>query len=173
MPDFTPAPSLVALSGLLRPRAAGSRALDLACGVGRNALYLADLGYRVDAWDVSDAALTRLRSEIARRAAEGSAPTVEPRRVDLDAAELAPGSYDLVLDFYFLDRRLFGPLAEALRPGGLLVIETLLDSSTDDVRHAARYRLARGELPRAFAGLDVLEHVENEKAATARLVARR
>ena len=173
-PDFTPARSLVALGPRLRPTRPGARALDLACGLGRNALYLAELGYRVDAWDISDRALALLGAELDRRAAAGRPLPVSPRRVDLDHAALPRSAYDLVLDYYFLDRALFESLAAALRPGGLLVFETAVDLGwgAEHVKHPA-HRLQSGELGRAFAGLEVLEYVEDERAGVARLLARR
>jgi tellurite methyltransferase len=54
--DFRPADWLLAHSSWLKPATEGVRALDLACGAGRNSLHLASLGYAVDAWDISDVA---------------------------------------------------------------------------------------------------------------------
>lgn len=171
--DLRPAASLVALAPRLQPPP-GARALDLACGVGRNALFLAELGYHVDAWDISDTALAALEAELRRRAAAGQPLAVTTRQVDLDTAELPAAAYDLVLDYYFLDRRLFPVMAAALRPGGLLLCETFLDSARGR-EHIANpaYLLERGELPRAFADLQVVEYVEDEAAGIARLLARR
>ncbi len=172
--DFTPAASLVALGPRLRPGRPDARALDLACGGGRNALYLATLGYRVDAWDISDMALDLLRAELDRRAAAGESLAVRPREVDLNTADLPPAAYDLVLDYYFLDRSLFPALAAAPRPGGLVLIETFLESGRGR-EHVANpaHRLAPGELARAFAGLETLEYVEDADEGVVRLLARR
>src|SRR5438132_12551316 len=108
--DFDPTAWLVARQALLRPRQAVARALDLACGAGRNTLYLAGLGYVVDAWDISDVALGLLRDELDRRLAGGSRLEVHPRQVDLDGVALPPEAYDLVLDAHLLDRPLFEPM---------------------------------------------------------------
>lgn len=171
--DLRPAASLVGLAPRLRPRR-GARALDLACGAGRNALFLAELGYHVDAWDVADVALAVLRAELDRRAAAGQPLAVTPLQVDLDTAELPAATYDLVLDYYFLDRRLFPAMAATLRPGGLLLCETYVDSARGR-EHIANpaHLLQRGELPRAFASLDIIEYIEDEAAGTARILARR
>lgn len=178
--DSAPAPSLVALGSRLRAHHADARALDLACGTGRNAIFLAELGYRVDAWDISEVALGALQAELDRRAASGQSLAVVPRRVDLDGeadpagGPIPPSAYDLVLDYYFLERALFPAMAAALRPAGWLLVETFLDAgrAREQVANPA-YRLARGELPRAFDRLEIVEYVEEAEAGLARLLARR
>ena len=179
--DLTPAASLVALTDRLKPVGPATRALDLACGTGRNALYLAELGYEVEAWDLSEVALNQLRAEIERRAAAGRRLSIVVRQVDLDRAallrqpELLPVSrFDLIVDYYYLERALFRAIARALRPGGLLVFETVLDVEAGRARIAnPDHRLARGELGAAFPGLETLEYVEDESAGRALLFARR
>ena len=89
-PDFAPAEWVVARAALLAPRHAGATALDLACGNGRHALYLARLGYAVDAWDVSDVALEQLRARLDEDPAK-----VTPRHVDLDTTTLPSGAWKL------------------------------------------------------------------------------
>jgi 2-polyprenyl-3-methyl-5-hydroxy-6-metoxy-1,4-benzoquinol methylase len=130
----------------------GGQALDLACGVGQNALWLAGQGYRVDAVDISDVAIGWLRAEAARRGLP-----VRAIQADLDDYRLPAGTYDLVVVFYFLDRRLAPQLVAALRPGGLLFYETLNVRRLIDKPETERaYLLEIGELGRLFAGLAVL-----------------
>ncbi|MDQ3675809.1 MAG: class I SAM-dependent methyltransferase, partial [Actinomycetota bacterium] len=97
----------------------GRRALDVASGNGRNALYLAGLGFEVDALDISDVAIDGLRTA----ARERDLP-VHARLVDLEDDGLPAGSYDVVVNMNYLQRDLFGALAQAVRPGGLLLFET-------------------------------------------------
>ncbi len=187
-PSDGPVPRLIEVEALIRPTgppahtaATGvsgqaertgpaelARALDLACGAGRNALYLAKLGYLVDAWDISDVALDLL-VRAARR--EGVTARIHPRRVDLDWALLPEATYDLIVDTYFLDRRLFEPMAAALRPGGLLFIETLL--STPERPGRPDYYLQPGELPKAFRSLQPLLWREHRQEGWAALLARK
>jgi tellurite methyltransferase len=170
---WEPSHWLVEVSDELRPARAGAAALDAACGNGRNSIALARLGYAVDAWDVSDAGLGLLRSRLDELSAAGEALDVRPRRVDLDDAEIPAGRYDLVANVMFLDRRLFPRYAAALRPGGLLVFETFVDGPGRK-RHVSPDHLLRpGELPEAFAALDVLRYVEDAERGTARLLARK
>ena len=152
---------------LLRPKN-GARALDLACGAGRNAFYLADLSYAVDAWDISDVGLALLRQELERRPDH---PHISPRQVDLDTAELPVAHYDLVLDAYFLDRRLFGRMQAALRADGLLVVHTLMRRRKHEDR-TPRHLLEPGELRRSLPGLDLVEYLEDDVEGWARLIGR-
>lgn len=165
--DYPPVARLVQLEALIRPTGS-ALALDLACGAGRHALYLAGLGYTVDAWDVSDVGLERLLRSARER---GLAERVRARQVDLDDAQLPMGLYDLVLDTYFLDRRLFGPISAALKPGGLLFMETLL--STPQKPGHPDYYLQPGELRTAFPDLTELFYQENTEEGWAALLARK
>jgi tellurite methyltransferase len=155
MPE-TPSEWLVEHAGLLH---GGGRALDVACGDGRNALYLAQLGYMVDAIDVSDVAIDALR---ATAEARGLTMTIVPQVVDLEREPLPPGPYDAIVMTNFLQRDLYGPLQDALAPGGLLVFETLARCHVDELGHSFNpaYLLAAGELPRAFGRLEVVDHHE-------------
>jgi SAM-dependent methyltransferase len=143
-------------SGLLRrwlPDLPRGRALDVATGLGRNALYLARAGYRVDAIDVSP---TGLR-EAARRARRLGL-RVRWIEADLDTYRLPKARYDVVVNAFFLKRRLLGELKSATRPGGVMIVETHLESPRPDGGPpGARHRLRRGELRRRFRGWDVLD----------------
>ena len=153
---FARAPSdwLVAHRELL---GGGGRALDVACGDGRNALCLAQLGYEVDAIDVSDVAIDALRAAVQERALP-----IAPRVVDLEREPLPAGPYDAIVVFNFLQRELFGALQDALAAGGLLLYETLARAHVDELGHSFNpaYLLEPGELLRAFPGLEVVEHRE-------------
>lgn len=170
--DFDPSAWLVPREDLLRPRQPGAVALDLACGAGRNALYLARLGYSVDAWDISDVALDLLVRELERRRAGGQSLAIAPRRVDLETARLPASAYDLVLDMHFLERSLFRSMVAALRPEGLLVVQTLMRRADGDNRNPA-YLLEPGELAAGFGELDRVEYEEDPAHGWAGLIARR
>jgi SAM-dependent methyltransferase len=151
------------------------RALDIACGMGRNALFLAGLGFHVDAVDVSDVAVETTRARAAERGA-----AVRAVRADVRADPFPEPPYEVIANLNFLERALFGPIAQALAPGGLLVFETFgrdqreVPGSTLD----PRLTLAPNELLRAFAGLRVLHYRdtvlhEDRTRAVVSLVARR
>ncbi|MEJ2059963.1 MAG: class I SAM-dependent methyltransferase [Gammaproteobacteria bacterium] len=118
------------------------RALDLACGLGANAVLLAQHGLEVDAWDVSDQAIEQLNARV--RAGRLNA---HPLRRDVTREPPAEQRYDVVVVSYFLERALMPALGAALRPGGLLFYETWsrLQSSGRGPKNP-EYRLAEGEL---------------------------
>jgi len=152
----TPAEWLVEHEALLT---GSGRALDVACGDGRNALYLAQLGYMVDAIDVSDVAIGAVRATVEAR---GLTMTIAPRVVDLEREPLPAGPYDVIVMLNFLQRDLFAPAAQALAPGGLLLFETLDRSHVDELGHSFNpaYLVEPGELLSAFDGLEVVDHRE-------------
>jgi SAM-dependent methyltransferase len=173
---WEPARWLPEIEGALRPPRAGARALDLACGGGRNAVWLAERGWSVDAWDLSDVGLDILRREIDDRHTAGASLDVTPRQVDLARATIPPSTYGLILNMLFLDRRLWPAMAGALVPGGLLAFETFLDvgpGSRPSLR--PEHLLQPGELHAAFEahGLTTMSFDEDRDRATARLLARR
>ncbi len=135
----------------------GGRALDVACGDGRNALYLARRGYEVDAIDASDLAIDALRS-----AARERALAIAPRVVDLEREPLPVGPYDVIVTMNFLQRDLFGPLQDALAPGGLLFYETLGQAHLAQLGRSFNraYLLEDGELLRAFGELELIDCFE-------------
>lgn len=113
-------------SSLLRrwlPRLPRGRALDVATGLGRNALFLARAGYQVDAVDISP---TGLR-EAVRRARRARLRRIRWIAADLDHWRIPRGRYDVVVNAFFLKRRMFPALRAAVRPGGILIFEQHLD----------------------------------------------
>ncbi|MFL6652672.1 MAG: class I SAM-dependent methyltransferase [Sulfurifustaceae bacterium] len=143
-PTFAPDPLLSKYADLLR---GPGWALDLACGVGHNAIFLARRGYDVLAVDVSLTALRHCQTALA------SAPLpVYPVAADLDRFALIPGSFALVIVFRFLDRTLVPRLKEALAPGGIMLYETFnTNRLRTDPRMNRAYLLEPGDLARAFA----------------------
>lgn len=134
------------------------RALDMACGRGTVAVWLARRGLEVDAVDVSPVGLAAGRAQ---------APEVRWIVADLDDGLPVTGPYDVVVCQRFRDPALYPALREALAPGGLLVISVL--SEAGDTGGA--FRAPPGELRTAFGALEVLHHEEGhgEEALVARL----
>ncbi len=147
----------------------GSLALDLACGLGHNALWLAGHGCRVLGVDISRVALGRALAAARQQGLAGRVLFVE---ADLDRFALLPGRFDLVIVIRFLSRRLFPAIQAALKPGGQLIYATLnwrwLESHPDT---DPRYLLEPGELRRAFGELDIVTF--SEEGDLSWLVARR
>ncbi|MGH2944387.1 MAG: SAM-dependent methyltransferase, partial [Solirubrobacteraceae bacterium] len=85
---------------------------------------------------------------------------IAPRVVDLAREPLPPGPYDAIVVMSFLQRDLFGALADALAPGGLLIYETFGRAHLDELGRSFNpaYVLERDELLHAFGRLEVLAH---------------
>jgi len=145
----TPAPLVVEFT---RPLGPGS-ALDLACGPGRNALYLAARGWRVTAVDGSPVAIGLLREKN---------PSIDARVVDLETGgfEAPPDSCDLVLSCYYLQRSLIPGMQSALRAGGLLIM--LVHLSDAGQPQGTPTRAYPGELRAFFEGWGILHYREGE-----------
>jgi SAM-dependent methyltransferase len=130
--------------------------LDLACGLGRHALWLASRHWRVSGVDLSDVAIGKL----SQAALELNVS------VDLfagDAAEyrLEPARFDLIVLFYHLDRSLFPKMVSALKPGGLLISKMSLRWHLDGKLNGVKANpLGRNELPSLVPELHVLYHEE-------------
>ncbi len=149
--EAAPNPLLVEIARPLPP----GRALDLACGTGRNALWLAEHGWSVTAVDGSPSAIEILRQRA------GDLP-IETQIADLENSNFAiePASYDLIAICYYLERKLFEPAKRALLPGGILIAIALLAEPGKD----NSFRVEPGELPRTFDGWEILHHREGRDA---------
>lgn len=148
-----PSPFLESLDPVLPRR---GRALDVAGGSGRHALWLARRGLEVTLADVSDVALDH-----ARRAAEAAGLALATLRVDLEEEPLPPGPWDLIVCTYFLHRPIFAAFPAALAPGGLLVFAHATRSNLQrHPRPGPRHVLEDGELPGLLGPLEVLRSEE-------------
>lgn len=142
------------------------RALDVAAGRGRNALYLAKQGFSVHAIDRDAIALQTLRSF----AEERKLSNVTTEVVDLETGPVSeavfpPNTYDVVIVFLYLFRPLMPLFIQTLKPGGMLVYETF--SVENHLRHHhPRHRefcFQPGELPALVSDLQMLHYDEGER----------
>ena len=171
--DTVPDPFLVGAQEYLDLLPAGATALDLACGAGRHAIWLAQRGLRVTAVDLSPEALAKTRLFAKERAV-----AVQCRQMDLESTdlELENASFDLILGVFFLHRPLFPRLLDALKPGGLLLYKTY---TTDQLQYPGRPRhpmhlLEPNELLRVVAGLRVWRYEETwQGRGTAAVIAQK
>ncbi len=132
------------------------RALDLACGTGRNAFYLAELGWTVVAVDGSSEALRILSQRDAR---------IETHRIDLEHEPLPfpDASFDLVCIIHFLYRPLFAEARRVVRPGGLVLAS--IETTRSTMNRA--YVVEPGELRTMFADWELVIDRESEIAQIA------
>ncbi len=122
-------------------------ALDIACGNGRNSLFLAKQGFIVDAVDISTVATNYLA---------GCDPKIHVIRQDIDDWTIPRNRYQLIVNIRFLDRRLFPMIKDGLRPGGVLIFESFIDKKKDE------YCLKQNELLHAFQSFHIVYYEEKK-----------
>lgn len=124
-------------------------ALDLACGQGGNALFLAKAGLDVQAWDVSAVAIDQLK-----HAANVSGVTVKAEVQDVVNNPPIPNSIDVLVVSFFLDRALCPALLAAIKPGGLLFYQTYCQQKTEQIGPKnPEYLLSDNELLQLFSSM--------------------
>ena len=138
------------------------RALDLAMGDGRNAIYLAQQGYEVDGIDLSEKAV---RQAIASARSLGL--SINGIIADLDQFPLSPNRYDLICCFYYLARPLFPGMKSALRPGGKIIYQSVTtDECLFNPDFPKEWCLEPNELLHAFRELRILFYEESNLPAS-------
>ena len=138
----------------------GGIALDLACGLGGNAVFLAEQGFKTFAWDLSSVAVDKVATW-----SRDNLLSITAEAHDAVAAPPEPERFDVVVVSRFLERSLAGPLAHCLRPGGLLFYQTFTRSRVHGERGPSddAYRLADNELLRLFSALQVLAYRDEDR----------
>lgn len=140
------------------------KALDMAMGRGRNALFLASHGYHVVGLERDGEAIDACFVE-----AERLGVHVDARRVDLEDLEsyqLERSAYDVIICFYYLQRNLIPAMKEALKPGGFILYETFLIDQHVKTGHPRRrvYCFEHNELLRLFTDFRVIYYCEGQDA---------
>ena len=113
-------------------------------------------------FDVSDVAIRKARTKAKKEGVK-----VKFRRIEAEKFSFGVCEYDLILNFYFLDRGLFPKIRRALKRGGVLIFETYNEDYLDvNPEFKREYLLSRGELLREFIGMDVLYYSEVSNITT-------
>ena len=150
-----PAVSVLTENAFLLPKF--GTALDLACGLGTNAIFLARHGLATEAWDISGVAIEKLR-----RNADSGDLEINAQVCEINGDSFSGRSFDVIVLSRFLDRNLSDAIMDALKPGGLLFYQTYTEEKT--APHGPNnpdYLLAENELLRLFSGLRVIFYREN------------
>jgi len=166
-----PTPLVIETARHLKP----GRALDLACGTGRNACWLASNGWSVTAVDGSPVAIEKLRARA------GDLPIVA-QTANLEKGEftIAESSWDLILICYYLQRDLFEQVKRGVAAGGIVIaIVHIAEAGESPGEHRLDHCLGPGELADYFQGWEILHLHEGasrdpaHRKASAEIVARR
>jgi len=167
--ESPPTPLLIETAKILAP----GRALDLACGAGRNALWLAEHGWDVTAVDGSSEAIEILRSRAVERGLKIDAIVADLEKGEF---EIEPSRWDLIAICYYLQRNLFEPAKRGVKPGGILIsVVHVSEPGQEPTPHSLR----PGELEMFFKGWEILHRHEGmandapHRRPVAEVVARR
>jgi len=148
-------PSAV-LKGLTNFLPARGKALDVAGGAGRNAIWPARRGLRVTIADISAVGLA-----LAQERAAATGVIVETLEIDLEHGRLQAGVFEVIMSVCYLCRPLFAEFPRLLAPGGtLIVIQPTKRNLERNDKPPAAYLLEEGELPRLASGLEILHYEE-------------
>lgn len=126
------------------------KVLDIASGEGRNSKFLASYGFICDCVDISEVALKNL----------ADIENINPVLADLDDYKIKQNYYDVILDFYFLDRRLFSQIKQGLKQGGVFIMETYIFDSTLKNEISPQRMLEENELEREFKDFEILHKTQ-------------
>ncbi len=147
------------------------RALDIAMGEGRNAVFLAKKGFAVDGVDISEVAIRK-----ANRLAKENHVDISSINADLNTYQIKPETYEVILNIQYLQRTLISQIKRGLKRGGVVVFEnqTLDQLKLPNSAGIPRdYLLAPGELKSLFQDFKILFYSEKNdgKQAVAQLIA--
>ncbi len=157
--DFDAEPASLVFDTVTRLEPGG--ALDLACGTGRNALWLAARGWSVTAVDGAPAAIEVLRSRAIK-----SGLHIEAKVADLQRHEfqIEPSTWDLILVCYYLQRDLLEAAKNGVRPGGILLVIVHIP---EEGEQPTATRMRPGELRTYFEDWEILHEHEGKSRDSA------
>lgn len=135
-------------------------ALDIACGLGGNSLFLAERGFNVTAIDISAVAIERIEAYQNAR--------IQTRCCAIDRAALKDLCCDIIVVSRYLDRQICSALIDSLLPGGLLFYQTFTQEKAIPGAGPSNpeFLLSANELLSLFAGLKVLAFTDQGKVGT-------
>ena len=141
----------------------GGTALDIAMGSGRNAFYLAECGYRVIGVDRAESAARLVQSTARERRL-----TIDSVAADMLEFDLGTERFDLIANFYFLERELIPRIKQALKPDGLVFFETFTSYQIphDDPRYR-KFLIDPNELLTMFSDFFIMYYFERVKGSKA------
>jgi tellurite methyltransferase len=139
----------------------GGNALDMACGLGGNSLFLSRNGYNVQAIDISDVAIGYLQDLALKNNLAIAARIAD--LTSLDKYSWDNQSFDMIVDTYYLDRKVFPLIKKLLKAGGYFFMETYYQASLTAKQGVSdQYKLKPKELLNVFGDWQVLYYEENE-----------
>lgn len=136
------------------------RGLDLACGLGGNARFMAQCGLSVEAWDISDVALTELNNWAAVNQFK-----IQPLLTDFEQMLFPYQQFDVIVVSRYLNRQLFPQLEQALKPGGKIFYQTFLAPVQENAPSNPDFYIQTGEFNQVWPNLKTLVYGEGHLSA--------
>jgi 2-polyprenyl-3-methyl-5-hydroxy-6-metoxy-1,4-benzoquinol methylase len=145
-------------------------ALDIAMGEGRNAVFLAKKGFAVTGVDISEVAVKK-----AKQLAKENKVKINAIVEDLNHYQIKKDFYDVIINFFYLNRNLIPKIKLGLKKNGIVIFETYTVEELKYKKMNKDYLLEKEELKKLFSGFEILhyEEVDTGKEAVARLVAKK
>ena len=138
------------------------KALDVAMGEGRNGVYLATQGFDVTGLDISEKGLEKAHALAAKNNVK-----IKTQVVDLETVEFEPDSYDLIICTYYMNRGLFKKFYDALKPEGMVLVETYNIDYLKYREFNAKWALNTNELLDIFKGMRIHRYRDYDDAREA------
>lgn len=137
---------------------AGSAVLDMGMGEGRNAVFLAQKGHKITGVDISSVAIKK-----SYLLAKEFGVKIKGVVASLESYKIPKGSFDAVICFYYVDRKLSKKMTDWLAPGGVIIYEAFTIKQRSKKGHRkdpVSYYLKEQELLTMFEGMRVLKYEE-------------
>ena len=138
------------------------KALDVAMGEGRNGVYLATQGFDVTGLDISEKGLEKAHALAAKNNVK-----IKTQVVDLETVEFEPDSYDLIICTYYMNRGLFKKFYDALKPEGMVLVETYNIDYLKYREFNAKWALNTNELLDIFKEMRIYRYRDYDDAREA------
>jgi len=136
----------------------GSKALDIACGAGKNSIYLAQNGFEVDALDIAKIALDSLNSHAKEK---NLSDLINTTLIDLDDYTPPPDTYNLAIMSNYLDRDFIEKTKQSLKSDGIFIVETyMVDDENEKTKSDPINLLKVDELKEIFSSYEILFYDE-------------
>ena len=152
-----PSTAATVLQNYLKFLPSQGSALDLACGLGGNALLLAKCGLTTSAWDIAEVGLEKLQLFAALQDF-----AVTTRQIDLENDAFPSQTFDVITVSRYLHRPLFAKIISALNSGGVVYYQTFTAKARNGAPSNPSFLLADNELLEQFSSLETLFYQQDD-----------
>jgi 2-polyprenyl-3-methyl-5-hydroxy-6-metoxy-1,4-benzoquinol methylase len=151
-------------------QSSSSKACDFACGAGANSIFLANMGFTVDSFDIADTIINKLD-----KYSKKNKLSIKAVCNDLSQMELTKNNYDVMSVTFFMQRDLMAKIKNSIKKNGLIFYKTVVRNRWTPTRFDKHYDfvLQPNELLSMFSDWHIIDYNENEMSSNASLIARK